>query len=88
MFIINRSILSFNFFFLLQWNDYLDSFYKGLLIKVMIRCTYHGITDDRCLMLKAQGTHQCKFHNRIYQKFFVNAVKALLNEHLENSKKH
>ncbi|KAL9959647.1 hypothetical protein ACROYT_G032987 [Oculina patagonica] len=42
----------------LFWNDYLDSFYKGLLIKVMISCTYHGITDDRCLMLKAQGTHQ------------------------------
>ena len=40
----------------------MDSFYKGLLIKVIIRCTYRGQTDDHCLMLKAQGTHQCKFH--------------------------
>jgi len=42
----------------LFWKDQVDSFYEGLLIKVIIRCTYHGKTDDRCLMLKAQGTHR------------------------------
>lgn len=41
----------------LVWNDHLDSFYEGLLIKVIVRCTYQGKSDDRCLMLKAQGTH-------------------------------
>lgn len=41
----------------LTWDGNLGPFYKGLLIKVMIRCTYRGITDDRCVMLKAQGTH-------------------------------
>jgi len=45
----------------LQWDGKIQPFYRGLLIKVMFRCTYRGITDDRCVMLKAQGTHVCKY---------------------------
>ena len=41
----------------------------------MIRCTYRGKTDDRCLLLKAQGTHQCEFfmsnNNKLYIKLSV-----------------
>ncbi|XP_073229588.1 uncharacterized protein [Porites lutea] len=41
----------------LTWNGHLAPFYRGLLIKVIVRCTYGGKTDNRCVMLKAEGTH-------------------------------
>ena len=46
----------------------------------MVRCTYQGKSDDRCLMLKAQGTHHCKFHVPlkflVFQFCFHNDISA------------
>lgn len=41
-----------------SWNGNPNSFYRGLLIKVMFNCTYNKQTETRCLMFKAEGTHQ------------------------------
>lgn len=62
-----------------QWNDHVDSFYEGLLIKVIVRCTYQGKSDDRCLMLKAQGTHHCKFHVSLQKNYCCWTLCILFN---------
>lgn len=41
-----------------SWNGNPDFLYQGFLIKVMFQCTHEGTTDTRCLIFKAEGTHQ------------------------------